>query len=565
MRKIDFIQYRKLKNIEIEFNNNLNVLSGGNGTCKSSILHIISNGYQKPKKSQEWIIDKGCLDVINKFNKLVNPKIESLTLGDKEYNDPAIGVNGKLYECYYENKNYKLSFRRHNSSTQNKKRFAVKPYYQVGKNDSLPIAPVIYMGLFRLFSLGEYNSDDTISNIVNSNSLPKPLLEELSNMYEDFTSYKINLESIYNMGDIKKRSDFTTNKKGIDSNTISAGEDNLFIILFALMSLKYYYLSVDEDRRKMENISILLIDELDASLHPEFQIKLIEYFTKFSEEFKIQIFFTTHSLSLINYCLENKNNCKVIYLIDDINSVYMMDDPDKYKINMHLKNITKSELYLHNKIPIISEDAEARIFINLLFEFYKNKKDIHLDSIFHIVEANLSSESIKRLTNDDYLLKSTLRTVNILDGDQMNEVDLSRHLICLPGLRSPEEIIFNHAMKLYGDNKDDFWRNSILQEQGMTKKWFVTHPFTDIKTRNIDYKKLKDSKKSTKGFKREQNKKIFSRYEYFWKFVLMDWLNDEKNIKFIDNFFKDLNILFMKTCEFHNLSKKEWTYETLLC
>ena len=42
MKKIKFIQYRKLKNIEIDFADNINIIAGTNGTCKSSILHLIS-------------------------------------------------------------------------------------------------------------------------------------------------------------------------------------------------------------------------------------------------------------------------------------------------------------------------------------------------------------------------------------------------------------------------------------------------------------------------------------------------------------------------------------------
>ena len=51
MKKIKFIQYRKLKNIEIDFADNINIIAGTNGTCKSSILHLISNSHQKVSNS----------------------------------------------------------------------------------------------------------------------------------------------------------------------------------------------------------------------------------------------------------------------------------------------------------------------------------------------------------------------------------------------------------------------------------------------------------------------------------------------------------------------------------
>ena len=49
---------------------------------------------------------------------------------------------------------------------------------------------------------------------------------------------------------------------------------------------------------------ILLIDELDASLFPAAQIKLVEKLYKKSLELNLQIFYTTHSLEVLS---ETKN------------------------------------------------------------------------------------------------------------------------------------------------------------------------------------------------------------------------------------------------------------------
>lgn len=46
IKKIYFRKYRKLIDMDISFNNDINVISGTNGTCKSSILHTISNSFQ---------------------------------------------------------------------------------------------------------------------------------------------------------------------------------------------------------------------------------------------------------------------------------------------------------------------------------------------------------------------------------------------------------------------------------------------------------------------------------------------------------------------------------------
>ncbi|HGK8101157.1 TPA: ATP-binding protein, partial [Streptococcus pyogenes] len=105
MEELKFAQYRKLKDISIKFDSDINIIAGTNGTCKSSILHLVSNSYQKVSVPSKNPI----LQTIQKINKTFNPKIESLARGDKQYNDPAPGVTGTLYTAKYEK--YSLDFR----------------------------------------------------------------------------------------------------------------------------------------------------------------------------------------------------------------------------------------------------------------------------------------------------------------------------------------------------------------------------------------------------------------------------------------------------------------------
>lgn len=554
IKKIDYIVYRKLQDISLEFSPYINLIAGTNGTCKTSILHTVSNSFQTVASTVPWLNDKKSISIIKKLNKLCNPKIETLTRGDREFNDPSQGVSGTLFTTNYIN-DETLSFRKHNSQTGNNMRFSVKPRYKSGGNESLPALPTIYLGLFRLFAYGEFDSDDLVHNI--SYSLPDKYLEDLSNLYKEFTGFTIEFEHIRNMGNIKNRPEFKTEYSGIDSNTISAGEDNLFIILLALVSLKYYFESIDSTR---EIESIFLIDEIDASLHPEFQIKLFKLFAQYSEDYKIQIFFTTHSMTLIEHALIDSKKCKTIYLLDQINNVKIMDDPDKYKIEMLLKNVTRKESYLYNKIPIITEDAEARLLLNLLLSHYGNTSNqTNLDKFFHLVNANLPSEAIVNLTNDDFLLKSTLRTINILDGDQESKTNLNKHLITLPGSSSPENMAFIHAENLLNNRtNDDFWNNSVLINEGITKVYFQREILPELRKIDKDYKQLKQEGHSTKGFTREQNKRLFNSFENFWKFVLKDWIESEENQREVNKFYKNLRILFLKTAEFHNINSNDW-------
>lgn len=186
IKKISVRCYRKIHDRDFEFTPGVNVLSGTNGTCKTSLLHIISNSFQAPTKKSSLLKDVKCLEIFRQVNNITNPKIETLTKGDKQYNDPAIGNKGTLYDVEYQD-NSSLSFRKHNSKSTN--RFAIKPYYPKGKHDTLPIRPVVYLGLSRLFPFGEFQNDLDIKTL--QKNFPNKYLEEISKLYKNFTYFEI--------------------------------------------------------------------------------------------------------------------------------------------------------------------------------------------------------------------------------------------------------------------------------------------------------------------------------------------------------------------------------------
>lgn len=291
IKKIHIVKYRKLQDMDFDLSKGINVISGTNGTCKTSLLHIVSNAYQAVTKNCDWLQDASCLDVIKQINSMTNPKIESLTKGDKVYNDPANGTKGTLFTVDYYG-HAPLEFRKHNSKLSS--RYAVKPWYRPGTTEKLPFCPVIYLGLTRLYPFGEYLNEAAVEKL--KKNLPVEYQNEIADIYKRLTGISISAVSPQKMGDIKTRADFESDKAGIDSNTISAGEDNLFIIISALVSLKYYFENITSTN---EIESVLLIDEFDATLHPSLQFKLLDIFRTYSSDYKIQIAFTTHSCMIM--------------------------------------------------------------------------------------------------------------------------------------------------------------------------------------------------------------------------------------------------------------------------
>lgn len=550
VRKLSIKQYRKIKDIEFDFSKGINVISGTNGTCKTSILHIISNSFQAVNKKCDWIQDNNCLEIIKKVNNITNPKVESLTRGDKQYSDPAIGKKGSLFNINYFDGN-PLDFRRHNSPGNN--RYSIKPAYPKGSKDSLPFCPVLYLGLSRLFPFGEFQNDDAVEGI--KKSLPQVYQQEIAQIYKELTGITISYISPQKMGDIKVRADFSSNQEGIDSNTISAGEDNLFILITALVSLKYYYNCI-KSNKNVE--SILLIDELDATLHPALQIRLLKLFKSYAEDYKIQIIFTTHSLSLLEDALIKKHN--VIYLIDNINSVIKMEDPDIYKIKMYLHSITKDDIYINKAIPVFTEDEEARVFLRSIFDYYNKIYGDNFSrvmSFFHFVNSNIGANNLLSIFNDEYLIRSTMRSVCILDGDQGNKKDYNKCVLVLPGSDSPENLIMQYSYELFVKD-DTFWTDDTILQLNFGKIYYRDTILPDIQGITQKIEQLKNENKSTKGVKREESKRVFNKHKRFFELLFKHWVNAPENQHELNGFYKDLQVMFKKVAEFHGINSKEW-------
>ena len=508
---------------------------------------MISNSYQAVTKKCEWLVNKDCIDIVNKINNMTNPKIESLTKGDKAYNDPGNGVAGTLFTVDYFN-HISLEFRKHNSKILS--RYAVKPWYRRGTADSLPFCPVIYLSLTRLYPFGEYKNEEAVEKL--KKNLPSQFQSEIIELYNRLVGINISSLNPQKMGDIKTRADFESDTTGIDSNTISAGEDNLFIIISALVSLHYYFESINSNNTVE---SVLLVDEFDATLHPSLQFKLLDIFREYSQKYRIQIAFTTHSLSILEYALKKTDN--VIYFIDNVTSAIKMDAPDIYKIKMYLYDQTRDDIYLSKAIPLFTEDAEARVFLNILFDYFQeiHPEFLRVRQLFHYVNANIGSDNLKSIFADSQLLRATMRSICILDGDQQS--DLNKYTITLPGGGSPERVIMDYAITLY-DNDSDFWRNDTILELNYGKVHFRDNIRPDILNIASELRDLRINGESTHGVERKFRKAAFIKHQRFFELLFKYWVRDDENQEQIETFYGNLNIMFKKVAEFYGINSQLW-------
>lgn len=556
IKRFNIIQYRKLKNLKLSFAQGLNAISGTNGTCKTSLLHLFSNSFQAVTSKCDWVNDAKCLQIIKSVNAVTNPKVESLTRGDKKYNDPAHGTTGTLFTVEYFDRD-PLGFRRHNSSGMT--RYAVKPTYKAKSGDTLPYCPVIYLGLSRLIPYGEFINDEALSGI--KKNLPSKYQEEINKLYRTFTHYSISYTNSQKMGELKTRAEFSSDKEGIDSNTISAGEDNLYILLVAIVSLRYYFESITS-AKTVE--SVLLIDELDATLHPAFQIKLLRLLREYSSRYKIQIVFTTHSMSALEELLDKHDN--VIYLVDNITSVVLMPEPDMHKIKMHLSALTSEDIYKDKVIPIFTEDDEARFMLDGLLSYFEDTRSEEFKGVrrfFHIVEICMGADNLSNIFKDSKLLRQTMSSICVLDGDHNS--DPSNCIIALPGKSkkdpsrglSPERLLFEYAEILF-EQDDGFWTDSTIIAKGYSKTFYLDRIKTPIDDFQRKYHAEKEAGKSPSIKQREFNKSLFNSEKGFFELLYKHWLHNQNNTEEISKFYNGLQSLFKKTAGYNEINPCEW-------
>lgn len=376
------------------------------------------------------------------------------------------------------------------------------------------IHPVVYLGLDRVFPLGAI-SDENIN--INSDKLNEYLENYNKIMEEIFTT----LDPFVKINSINSniKINYIGETNYYDSCAVSVGQDNLSKIIWMILSFQHLK-EVNPDYQG----GILLIDEIEASLHPAAQKKLIKYLYKVSKELELQIILTTHSITVIEEIIERINESKIIGLKNVSGKIEKIHEENPKLI----VNDLKLEAYVAKKgkdikINVYTEDEEARIIFKLLLE----KQEEVLKGKLNIIKRDFSKNDLKKIVK--YQLKEFEDTFFIFDGDVKSEKfspETLKQVAFLPGEFSIEKELYNFLSDLSPD--DIFWHES--NERYYTKEIFLSARTELIKEDNTDnYKKWYNDQKKYFG----KNDLIFRR-----------WLEiNEKNFKEdISNIFNKLNI-----------------------
>lgn len=501
VEKVYIDRFRKLNNLQIPLGKLVTVISGQNGTLKTTLLGMIAQPFSMTDKS--------------------NPLSSEKTL------------EGQKYESKFKDK-FKMSLK-FDKPGEHKWRLYIpddtiysKEYFEVesiarkekGKGDDIRFwstegrekgmgyiqCPVIYLSLKRLMPIGEENI----------------ALKDLELSEDDISFYKKYHNEILCLRDEIKNVESikSTNKNSIgpltnnyDANTISAGQDDIGKILMAILSFK----KLKEKYPNEYKGGLLLIDEIDATLFPAAQQKLTESLYSFAAKFDLQIIFTTHSLDVIKTTLLDKynysDNTKVIYLSQKDDKIVSYINPEYDEILADLNIIVNDNAVKDKKLRVYTEDDEAKkIAKSLLGNKYTKLLDF--------MDVTLGCANYKELVRKK--VPEFTNNIIILDGDT-SIPKANKNILQLPSNKnqSPEAIFYEYLSNL--SDEDEFWDSGL----GGYRKQIC---FRDYTTTPQDRYAYKDWFKSQESHWGRNCNKLINRWKKDNEELVEKFENDFKEV-----------------------------------
>lgn len=490
INKLNIIKFRDIENFSFTFGKKLTFIAGTNGTSKTSILGLIAQPFnftENNKVVHRTIVGEAFKKKYSELHKF------------SEYEDiKNINYNIELTENHNINGEtviLPVKGQERKGSGEKGYRFVVERGRTPGSGNYQ--LPVIYMGLKRLYPIGEHKDEVQLEAIeMKANEVElynywhKEILLNL--LDEDFIIEEAKTSSKQYLGG-KCRS--------YDTKGFSAGQDNLGQIFTAILSYDRLKSTLGNDYKG----GILLIDELEATMHPQALCKLIDFLYKFARDYNLQIIVTTHSLAVLELAVrkEYRFDTEVVYLSKSRGNIRIIDKNnfDEIKEDMTC-NVIKNK----KNIYAICEDDEAMSFLRNILPS-KCKTNVK------IVSAKLGCKELYKIANSD--VSKIENIIFVLDGDEQNKKK-KKNICILPGKKSPEAVIYDFLSSKSIDS--NFWN--------------------DYKPKNIYFNGY-----ATRPGNRERFKSFFSHLKSIdsnlWKRFFRAWARENK--KDVNEFIEDFN------------------------
>ena len=466
--KLDIHSFRLFKDTSLTLGSRITVITGTNAVGKSTILGLLGNSSELKKKDGVPILKP---QFRCEFSEIFKMSEEF----DKKESKAATVTFDTGKELYY-----RISWQKNKGKDTKRGRLIPNSEMDGSKSSAKNKWPVLYLGLTRLYPLGE-------AILSTNKNKPFKISEDLLTTYSKILSLHEAIESIneVHLTDITKKASFGVNTSTYNYISNSAGQDNLAQILLAVES----FVKLKEKQGDDYQGGLLLIDELDAALHPSAQIKLFNYLYDISKELSLQIVFTTHSITLLELAIKKRDETYhsnatestiLVHYFSRANDEISPKHLDFPSIDQVRNLLTESiSMVSKPKVKVISEDYEARWLIKeLIPDKYVSKIDL--------LDTTVGSNEIISLAKCDRSFFNN--RVIIIDGDirtetsKIKEIKLlntqKSHILILPTSLSIEKSLLEF---LQSDSNfiNDYYDSKPTEDFNITKS-FIRNMCEDL-------------------------------------------------------------------------------------
>lgn len=452
--KVIIKKFRHLQNLELTFGERLTAIAGQNTTGKSSVLGLVGHVFNFPS-DYKTLNEKQFATQYSEIFRFSYPDYDKAK--DHDY---VVELDTGMQVPV-------LSYGRKEKGKEKSLRLRVG---KSKKEEGKIVFPVIYLGLRRLFPLAQ---EDEVKREIRK--LSPDQIQKYQNLHNEVLL--LNEKIIPEYVDTFSKSFYATKTDKYDCLGNSAGQDNLGQMLTAVLSFE----KLKELMRDSYPGGMLLIDELDATLYPAAQIKLIEKLFRVAQDLDLQVIFTTHSTDVVVTMMDPKyqQHSKVIYLTGDPGHIVNVQDEitiDEIINNLKVQLPTREKT---EKIMVFCEDNEAKLWISNLLGTKITK---HIS----FIQDSFGANELVEIANKR--IPVFRGSIFVLDGDQNKALKRNKcpRVILLPGEDRPENVFYKFLRKLSPNDK--FWertggytkqfcfrdRPQIDRDRNVMKRWFNT-------------------------------------------------------------------------------------------
>jgi hypothetical protein len=437
INKVDIAKFRGFKDVEFELGKYITFITGLNGSQKTTLLGLLSQPFTIPDKNHP-LSDEMPLCGGN-YKSAFADKFRLSPQHDK--------ASEHEWTLHLSTQDEPFTVE---SISRDKHRGTIR-FWQKGtreKGSGYIQMPVIYLSLKRLIPIGEDKSLKQSDQVTLDLEEQKLFIE----WYKKILITRDNIESVEYLKSTNKDT-MGVSADTYDWNSNSAGQDNIGKILLAILSFRRLKNKYPNDYHG----GILAIDEVDATLYPGAQIKLIEFLIKFCSKFDIQVISTSHSLSMIESVYEiskepkREGQCKVVFL-QKLDGEVEVNKDITFKGILNKLNVSIDKKVV-TKFNVFTEDDECREFAQAIL----GRK---FPKINFIKKCKLGCETLLELSRQnvpDFIFPNS---IVVLDGDAQKSKKLrgKTNFIVLPGTDSPERELAKFLNEL--SDRDPFWASS---------------------------------------------------------------------------------------------------------